>query len=174
MFFRSLARASTLFCTVAGALLAVLAPAAHAGPPTITGNPVTAELPNVGQSITINLRELGVIAGSAPLLIDPSSLQLLVNGQPTGILTASLFPNNGPGRVCVTFFNEDFTFGPGQAFSLQFVVTDLAGKRAGSPPIAITNTPGSVVDTTPEQAACDDRNTPPVANAGPDQTVNDT
>jgi outer membrane autotransporter protein len=174
MFFRSLARASTLFSTVAGALLAVLAPAAHAGPPTITGNSVTAELPNAGQSITINLRELGVIAGSAPLLIDPSSLQLLVNGQPTGLLTAGLFPNNGPGRVCVTFANVDFTFGPGQAFTLQFVVTNLAGTRVGSAPITITNTPGPVVDTTAEQAACDDRNTPPVANAGPDQNVNDT
>ena len=40
--------------------------------------------------------------------------------------------------------------------------------------VPITNTPGSVVDTTAEQAACDDRNTPPVANAGPDQTINDT
>ena len=171
MFFRSLARASTLFCTVAGALLAVLAPAAHAGPPTITGNAVTAQVPNINDpAITINLRELGVIAGSAPLLIDPSTLQILVNGQTAGGLGVALFPNNGPGRVCIGIFNQDFTVGTGQAFSLQLVVTDLGGIRVGPVTVPITNTPGSVVDTTAEQAACDDRNTPPVANAGPDQT----
>lgn len=175
MLFRSLARASTLFCTVAGALLAVLAPAAHAGPPTITGNAVTAQVPNINDPvITINLRELGVIAGSAPLLIDPSTLQILVNGQTAGGLGVALFPNNGPGHVCIGIFNQDFTVGTGQAFSLQLVVTDLGGIRVGPVTVPITNTPGSVVDTTAEQAACDDRNTPPAANAGPDQNVNDT
>ncbi|HKR36561.1 MAG TPA: autotransporter domain-containing protein [Steroidobacteraceae bacterium] len=174
MFFRSLARASTVCSAFVGGLLAILTPAAHAGPPTITGTAAKVELPNVSQSVTINLRQLDVIAGSAPLLIDPSSLQVLVNNQPNGLLPVGLFPNNGPGRVCIVIANTDFTFGPGQAFSLQLAVSDLGGKRVGPVTIPITNTPGDVVGTRAEQAACDDRNTPPVANAGPDQTVSDT
>jgi outer membrane autotransporter protein len=174
MFFRSLARASTLFSTLVAVATAVLAPAAHAGPPTLTGSPATVALPNVNQSVTINLRQLGVIRGSGPLTIDAASLQLLVNGTPDSLLTASLFPNNGPGHVCVVIANSDFTFGTGQAFTLQVRVTNIAGASDGPKPVAITNAPGPVVTTPAEQAACDDRNTPPVANAGPDQTLNDT
>ncbi|MGH8238747.1 MAG: hypothetical protein ACREXP_17255, partial [Steroidobacteraceae bacterium] len=175
MFFRSLARASTLFSALVGVLLAVLTPAAHAGPPSITGNPVTAQMPSINeQPITINLRELGVIAGAAPLLVEPASLQVLVNGVATGDLIPALFANNGPGRVCITIRNSGtFTVG-GQSFSLRLIVTNLAAVAAGPTVVPITNTPGPVVDTTPEQAACDDRNTPPVANAGPDRTLTDT
>ena len=172
MFFRSLARASTLFSAVAAALFTVLAPVAHAGPPSI-GGAATVQLPNIGQSVTINLRELGVIAGSAPLLVDGSATQVLVNGTPAGTLVTALFPNNGPGHACIVIGNTDFTFGTGQVFSLSLAVSDLAGNRiAGTVPI--TNIAGPVVDTPAEQAACDDRNTPPIANAGPDQTLNDT
>jgi hypothetical protein len=77
MFVRSLARASTLFSALVGALLAALMPAAHAAPPVITGSPVTAQMPNINdQPVTINLRELGVIAGSAPLLVEPRRCRL--------------------------------------------------------------------------------------------------
>jgi outer membrane autotransporter protein len=172
MFFRSLARASTLISAVAAALLAVLAPAAHAGPPTIQGS-ATVQLPNIGQAVTINLRELGVIAGSAPLLVDASATQVLVNGTPDATLVTALFPNNGPGHVCIVISNADFTFGTGQVFSLNLAVSDLAGNRI-SGTVPLTNAAGPVVDTPAEQAACDDRNTPPVANAGPDLTINDT
>ena len=89
-------------------------------------------------------RELGVIAGSAPLLIDVESLQLLVNGQPAGGLFAGLFANNGPGRVCITIVNQDFTVGTGQAFSLRLGVTDLAGAFVGPAVIPVANAPGSV------------------------------
>ncbi|HJY42118.1 MAG TPA: autotransporter domain-containing protein [Steroidobacteraceae bacterium] len=171
MFFRSLARASTLFSAVAAALT-VLAPVAHAGPPTI-GGAATVQLPNIGESVTINLRELGVIAGSAPLLVDGSATQVLVNGTPAGTLVTALFPNNGPGHACIVIGNTDFTFGTGQVFTLSLAVSDLAGNRI-SGTVPITNIAGPVVDTPAEQAACDDRNTPPIANAGPDQTLNDT
>jgi outer membrane autotransporter protein len=174
MFVRSLARASMLFRVLVGAVLAVLTIPAHAGPPVITGSPATVAIPNLTPTVTINLRELGVIRGSAPLLIDPSSLQILVNGTPTGTLLARLFPNNGPGHVCVVIENIDFTFGPGQTFGLRVGVTNLAGQQVGPVIIPVTNTPGPTVDNTAEQAACDDRNTPPVANAGPDRIVNDT
>jgi outer membrane autotransporter protein len=175
MFFRSLARASTLFGASVGVLLAVLTIPAYAGPPVITGAPATVEIPNINDPfITINLRELGAIRGSAPLLIDPSSLDILVNGQTVGGLSTALFPNNGPGHVCISIVNQDFTVGTGQAFSLRVAVTNLAGERVGPAIIPIINAPGPIVDTPAEQAACDDRNTPPVANAGADRTVNDT
>lgn len=176
MFVRSLARASSLFSALSGALFAVLMPAAHAGPPVITGGPVTAQMPSINdQPITINLRELGVIAGSAPLLVEPASLQVLTDvGGPTGLIPA-VFANNGPGHVCITIRNNgNFTVTPGQTFQLTLIVTDLAQGLAGPVTVPITNTLGSVVDTPAEQAACDDPNTPPTANAGPDQTLNDT
>ena len=53
-------------------------------------------------------------------------------------------------------------------------MSNLTGTRVGPVTVPVTNTPGNVVDTTPEQAACDDRNTQPTANAGPDRTINDT
>jgi outer membrane autotransporter protein len=176
MFFRSLARASTLFGACVAALIAVFSTAAHAGPPTITGNAVTAQMPNINdQPITINLRELGVIAGSAPLLVEPASLQVLdAGGRATGLIP-SLFPNNGPGRVCITIANSgNFTVTPGQTFQLTLAITNLAAVVVGPATVQITNTAGPVVDTPAEQAACDDPNTPPVANAGPDQSVNDS
>lgn len=172
MFFRSLARASTLFSAVGAVLLSVIAPVAQAGPPTIQGA-ATVQLPNIGGSVTINLRELGVIAGSAPLLVDGSAAQVLVNGTPAGTLVANLFPNNGPGHACIVISNTDFSFGGGEVFSLNLAVADLAGNRI-SGTVPLTNAPGPVVDTPAEQAACDDRNTPPVANAGPDQTLTDS
>jgi outer membrane autotransporter protein len=175
MFDRSLARASRSFGALIGALLAVVTLPAHAGPPVITGSPATVQIPTIGQPVvTINLRELGAIRGSAPLIIDESTLQIRVNGQTAGGLDAVLFPNNGPGHVCIGILNQDFSVGTGQAFSLSFALTNLAGERTGPAIVPITNAPGPVVDTPAEQALCDDRNTPPVANAGPDRTVNDT
>jgi outer membrane autotransporter protein len=172
MFFRSLARASTLFSFVAAALLTVIAPVAHAGPPTIQGS-ATVQLPNIGQAVTINLRELGVIAGSAPLGVDASATHVEVNGVVEPALIISLFPNNGPGHACISISNGNFTVGTGQVFTLSLAVADLAGNRI-SGTVPLTNAAGPVVDTPAEQAACDDRNTPPAANAGPDQTLTDT
>jgi len=176
MFVRSLARASSLPIALVGTLLAVLMPSAQAAPPRITGTPVTAQMPNISDlPITINLRELGVIDGSAPLVVSTTGLQIFDQaGAPTGLIP-TLFPNNGPGRVCITIANNgNFTVGPGQTFQLRLTVTNLANDTAGPITVPVTNTPGNVVDTTPEQAACDDRNNPPTADAGPDQILNDT
>jgi len=176
MFVRWLARASSLPIALVGTLLAVLMPSAQAAPPRITGTPVTAQMPNISDlPITINLRELGVIDGSAPLVVSTTGLQIFDQaGAPTGLIP-TLFPNNGPGRVCITIANNgNFTVGPGQTFQLRLTVTNLANDTAGPITVPVTNTPGNVVDTTPEQAACDDRNNPPTADAGPDQILNDT
>lgn len=178
MFFRSLARACSLPRAFAGALLAISTTAAHAAPPTITGTPLTAAMPNINDPlIAINLRELGVIAGSAPLVIEPASLQVLVDGVPTNGLIVGRLANNGPGRVCLTIANSgNFTVGS-QAFALQLTLTNLPGNISVGPiPVPITNTQGPTVDVQDptEVAACNDPNTAPVANAGPDRTVADT
>jgi uncharacterized protein YhjY with autotransporter beta-barrel domain len=147
---------------------------AQAAPPNITGAPATLEIPRTG-SITVNLRELGVIAGSAPLVVQSTSLQVLVNGAPVGGLNASLFPNNGPGRTCITISNTDFSLPGAASYALRLAVSNLPG-TAITPvqTIPITNTAGPLVDTPQEQAACNDPNATPTANAGDDRVVNDT
>lgn len=147
---------------------------ALAAPPSITGAPVTAAIPNIGESVTFNLRELGVIAGSAPLVVG-ESLQVLVNGAPASALEASVFSNNGPGHVCVTILNLDSGVNPEDSYELQLDVGSLSGSSStGLQIVPITNTPGSVVDTPAEELACNDPNTSPVANAGSDRVVADT
>jgi outer membrane autotransporter protein len=176
MFVRSLARASSLPIALAGALLAVLTPTAHATPPSIPGGAKTAPMPNINDAdITINLRELGFIAGSAPLLVtvQPTSITTAAGG-PTGLQPA-LFANNGPGRICITIHNTgNFTVTPGQQLGLDLFVTNLKDEVVGPITVPFTVAPGNIVDTTPEQAACDDRNNAPTADAGPDQNLNDT
>src|SRR4030095_386447 len=170
MFVRSLARASTLFSALVGALLVALMPTAHAAPPAITGAPVTAQMPNINDpDITINLRGLGVIAGSAPLVVQQGQLQIFTAaGAPTGLIPTVPTTNNGPGDVCITIGNNgNFTVTPGQTFLLRLIVSNLANDTAGPISVPITNTPGTV--TTPGDAACNDPNSPPTANAGPDQ-----
>lgn len=148
---------------------------ALAAPPSVTGAPVTAAIPGIGESVTFNLRELGVIAGSAPLVVGAEGIQVLVNGQPEPLLETSVFPNNGPGHVCVNIFNLDIALNPGDTYALQLDVGSLSGSSSTGPQVvSITNTPGSVVDTPAEELACNDPNTSPVANAGPDRVVADT
>ena len=52
-------------------------------------------------------------------------------------------------------------------------MNSLAGPPTAVQQVGLTNAPGPVVGTG-QLAVCNDPNTPPVANAGPDQTVNDT
>lgn len=154
---------------------ALFAQNALAAPPSITGAPVTVVVPGVGQTVTFNLRELGVIAGSAPLVVDPENLLVLVNGGPQSALQATLLPNNGPGRVCVSIFNFDIGVSPSATYELQFAVRNYSGSSStGVASVLISNTPGSVVDTPAEELACNDPNTSPIANAGPNRTVADT
>lgn len=177
MLFRSLDRASSLFSAFAGCMLMVLMPSAHAGPPTITGTPINVAMPAIGAPpVVIDLRALGVVAGSAPLSIEPASLQLFLNGTPlTGAFRLVRFNNpTALGHVCLEIENGgNFNVGTGQVFSLGFSVNNLVGPPTSVQVVGITNTPGPVVGAG-QEGVCDDPNTPPVANAGPDRTVNDT
>ena len=178
MFVRSLARASTLFRALVGAVLAVLMSTAHAAvPPTITGAPITVALPAIGApAVVIDLRAQGVISGSAPLIIEPASVQLFVNGTPAVGAFRIAYPPalNGPGHVCLEIENGgNFNATPGQVFTLALSVNNLRGPATPVQQVGLTNAPGPVVGTG-QLGACNDPNTPPVAVAGPDQNVNDT
>src|SRR5687768_1568265 len=114
---------------LASALIAFLCSIAYthitiAAPAVITGNPVRAQIPDFNEPITINWRQLGVISGSAPLVISSSQLQFRRNNEPTNLVEVSFPPNNGPGRVCVTLRNVDFTRQPGDVYTLHFAVTN--------------------------------------------------
>jgi outer membrane autotransporter protein len=147
-----------------------------AAPPSITGAPIIARVPDISSpAVNIDLRALGVIAGSGPLSIQPASIQFLVNGARDPGVIVSVYPNNGPGHVCLRLQNSgNFPLSGGQTYALAFTVNNLLGPPSSTPSIAITNTTGNEVDTAPEAAACDDPNTAPVANAGADRTVADT
>jgi outer membrane autotransporter protein len=174
MFVRSLARASTFSIALVGALLVALMSTAHAAPPKITGAPVTAKMPDVQDpDIFINLRELGVIEGSAPLVVQQGQLQIFtVAGGPTGLIP-TVVTNQTPGDVCIQIHNNgNFPVAPGDTFLLRLVVSNLANDTNGPTTVPVTNTPGKVV--APGDPACDDPNSPPTADAGPDQNLNDT
>lgn len=164
---------------VLGALmLAQLAFEAHAAlPPTVTGTPANFQIPEAGApTITVNLRELGVIAGSAPLRLNYDDIEILIDGRAGSEvgLVARPTNTNGPGFVCVVIENGNFVPDGNETLQMRLSVSSLSTPRPTAPAfIGITNQPGPIVDTPAELAACDDPNTTPVANAGVDRTVID-
>ena len=161
MFFRSLARASTLFSAFVGALLAVLRPprrtparrciTGHARHGADSEHQRSADRHQPARAR--RHRRRGPLLDRSPLRCRSSC-----NGQPTGGLIADPVPEQRPGtRLHHHPNNRTSRSTPGQTFTLQLTVTNLAARPASVPcTVPITNTPGSVVDTTPEQAACDD------------------
>ncbi len=138
-----------------------------AAPPSIGGGPINIAIPPVGGSVTVNLRQIGVLSGSAPLRID--SAQMLINGQTSAVLVAAV-ERSSPGAVCVTIRNADFSPANNPTLSLRVAVSNLNDQSAGPTGIAVTNSAG----TTPNLSTCGDPNTRPIANAGANRTVADT
>src|SRR5690554_3934448 len=79
---------------------------AIAAPPAISSGPAAISIPPVNGSVTVNLRQLGIISGSAPLIVE--SATVLINGRASAVLVASVARGQGPGAVCVTIRNADF------------------------------------------------------------------
>ena len=156
-------------------LSCLLAPLVHAAPPTLTGKPIQAQLPRLGEGgnapVFVNLRQLGVIAGSGPLQAGLAQPNVFVNGQPERRLPARVFRG-----VCIRIDNIGYEIGDNDfTYHLQLAVRNQGGS-AGPQSVRITNTPGPVID--PEDAedvrACDDPNTRPAANAGADRRIADS
>lgn len=165
MFFRSLARACSLPRACIGTLLFMLASAAHAVPPSFTGQPVTVPLPAIGQTIVVNVRQQGVIAGSAPIDIDTLQGIVFFGGQPTAVLTVQPV-----GSVCLAVTNNDFTG------TTEIITMDMALRNAdgAAGPLRVVLVDGAAPTVNPQDPACDDPNQVPLANAGQDRSITDS
>jgi uncharacterized protein YhjY with autotransporter beta-barrel domain/antitoxin component of RelBE/YafQ-DinJ toxin-antitoxin module len=150
-----------------GIVAALFAKSALAVAPTISTGPVSITIPPVNQSTTVNLRQLGVISGTAPIQIE--DVQMLVNGQTTAVLVATVLRTGELGAVCVTIRNADFSPTQG-SIAMRLSVANAVNQRAGPTVVSVTNGPMP----TPNTATCGDPNARPVANAGPDRTIPDS
>jgi outer membrane autotransporter protein len=173
MTFRALVRACISLRASACAVLAMLALPAHAVPPAFTGAPIVTN--PQGAFFVINLRQQGVITGSAPLFVNV--VGLTVNGLPStviGIDPFDLLPLDG-GVVCLRIEDEGFDPGIHLTASVQLQVTNGLNQTAtANVPITLANGP-VINESDPQQIiACSDPNATPVANGGPDRTVVDS
>lgn len=149
---RSRARVRWLaLCAAAGAC--IVSQFATAAPPSATGQ--AAAVPLTGGQI--NLRSQGVIAGTAPMVITTANTT-------ESIIFAT--PTNG---VCVQIDNPQQMDYASEGVQLQVVVGNVDAADGVFLTIPLVAGVGN-----DNLAACDDPNSPPVANAGPDQTVPDT
>jgi uncharacterized protein YhjY with autotransporter beta-barrel domain len=155
-----------------GAVTVLGMSAAQAAPPSINPVPIAIPLPRVGESVTINLRQLGVVSGTAPLSINPSRLRLLIDGIDLGSIW-SVFPLDvSDGNVCVQIVNNDGAVGPMDLDGL-VVINTRQQSATGTVSIVAGSGPTVNLEDPQQYAACLDPNNAPVANAGADQTVQD-
>jgi outer membrane autotransporter protein len=171
MTFRALVRACISLRASACAVLAMLAVPAHAVPPAFTGAQIVAN-PN-GTQIFINLRQQGVVTGSAPLTVTVG--QLFINGvlDPTdviGIDPTDPLPLDG-GAICIELEDEGFNPAIHLTAAIQLTITNPLNQNATAI-VPITLTPGPTVSQV--DPLCSDPNATPTANAGPDRTIVDT
>jgi outer membrane autotransporter protein len=165
MLFRSLARARTLFGAVA--LLATVT-TAHAAAPQFTGNPIQANFE--GTLLRVNLKQQNVIVGGPPVNVTVTNL--LVDGQSSTLVGISSFivpPANN--TVCLEIEDEGYIPGENGPVEVQLIATNALG-QSSTQIVPVQLVTGPTVDPT-GFAACQDPNTPPVANSGGDRTLVD-
>src|SRR5690606_18883289 len=86
----------TLSAVVLTAIGALVAHYASAAPPIVDASAIDVRVPDFDSPVIVNLRQLDAISGSAPVIVDPQTISVLVNGQQTGILQATVFSGPGP------------------------------------------------------------------------------
>jgi outer membrane autotransporter protein len=170
MFVRSLARASTSFRALMGVALALLAATTQAAP-VFTGNPISALFD--GARVTVNLKDQNVLIGGPPVNVSVGTI--FINGQAqlpppaVNVVQALQF------GVCLTI--EDLGFDPQRDTSVAVQLTaGNARQQTVTAIVPILLQPGPTVDIADlqQQFRCNDPNSQPTANAGPDRTVGAT
>jgi outer membrane autotransporter protein len=164
MFFRSLARAGTVFGAVVGALLSFVSIPANAKAPVFTGQPIRVQF--VNDRLLINLKDQGVLIGGPPVNVSVGTVT--VDGQ-----TSTLVGVNNQFQAGVCLFVEDEGFDPefNNLATVQLTATNGLDESTTAT-VAILREDGPVVD--PELAAqCFDLNSRPTAVSGGNRTVND-
>lgn len=179
----ALTRAGRKLATwIGGAALLAMAPLAQAVPPNLGGS-INVPIPGIGSSVVVNLRQQGVLTGSASIEVATGQGIVLLDGQfspPSGLSIAPYDPNSGSfGAVCVEITNTGYTPSIVGTLSAPLTASNLLGEsvNTGTPGITIVDGAGPTVDVqNPAQvAACEDPNQAPVVSInGGNRTVNDT
>jgi outer membrane autotransporter protein len=169
MTLRTLIRACSGKPFTIGALLALFAPLAQAVPPGFTGASIVTN--PQGAFFVINLRQQGVLSGSAPITTTVGALT--INGAPSTFIGISPFPASGP-TVCLRIEDEGFDPTRDLTASIALTATNALG-QATTATIPITLANGPIINTGDAQQllACTDPNRTPASNAGADRTVAD-
>jgi outer membrane autotransporter protein len=169
MFFRSLARASILFGAFVGALL--LTTATHAAAPVWSGNPIRADFDDT--LLRINLKTQDVIRGGPPVNVTVGNV--IVDGQISSVVGIQPFNPFQANTVCLQIQDVDFTPATNTTVAVQITATNgLQQSATFTIPVVLQPGPSIDLDNVPQVQACLDPNAAPVANAGLDQTRNDT
>ena len=154
-------------------LLSLAAPA-HAIPPGITGAPIRLDF-QTNPGAIINLRQQGVVIGTAPLQVTIG--QALVNGSISQqVIGTSDYPGEGSRSVCVEIQSSGFD--PAIHTSVEIPITVTGGNQQSQTlTVRLVQQAGPTVNpqNNADVDACFDNNQAPVANAGPvARTVADT
>lgn len=169
-------RMRTLSAAILTFIAALFTHNASATPPVVNGGAIDVRIPDFDGPVIVNLRQLGAISGSAPLIVDPQSIFIALNGQRTAVLGASVLPSRGPGAVCVAIQNFDYGFNPEDTIELELSVSSLSTPQ-GTPAarVRLTGVPGPEVNPQDpaDELACTDPNARPVADAGQNRTIVD-
>ncbi len=172
---RGIGKLSAAIVAFVGALLAH---EANATPPAVNqGAQVAVRIPEFDAPVIVNLRQLGAISGSAPLIVDEQRIAVLLNGETTGVLSASVYRGAGPGAVCVAIQNVDYTFSPDDLIELELSLSSLSSPQPTAPArVQLTGSAGPEVNLQDpaQELACSDPNARPIANAGQNVTITDT
>lgn len=164
-----------------GVLLLAMAPLAQAIPPNLNGT-INVPIPALGNSVVVNLRQQGVLTGSASIDVDTGQGIVLLNGNftpPSGLSIARFAPGETSSTVCVEIINDSYSPSIIGTLSVPLTASNQLDESfsTGIPGIAIVNGAGPTVNPNnpAEVAACADPNQDPIVSIdGGNRTVSDT
>lgn len=171
-----LTRRPALKSVFAAVCAGLFAPVALAVPPSFTGQPITLPIPGPNNTVIVNLRQQGVITGSAPIGVNPTGA-IFINGVlSSSALAVTTLGNGDPGAVCFSLRNINFALPTTDTIEVELSLVNLAGENAGPQRVRVNDGAAPTVGPNDSQqlALCDDPNQSPVVNAGTNRTVTDT